>query len=157
MRMQKLSGSAFAAFLLTLPSFGFAQAILTISTPEQSASFTLEELLEMPQTTVVTKNDYVDHPAAFQGPLLRAILETFEIDRHADLNMIALNDFNSTVPAADAFDYDVILAVLRDGEGMTVRNKGPIWVIYPMDEHPELRDDAYNNRLVWQLKEISVE
>lgn len=40
---------------------------------------------------------------------------------------------------------------------MAVREKGPIWVIYPMNDHPELRSDTYNDRLVWQLKEISVE
>jgi hypothetical protein len=26
-----------------------------------------------------------------------------------------------------------------------------------MDDNPELRNDLYNDRLVWQLKEISVE
>jgi hypothetical protein len=61
------------------------------------------------------------------------------------------------VPAGDAFTYDVILAVLRDGEVMSVRDKGPIWVIYPMDDYPELQDDVFNGRLVWQLKSISVE
>ncbi len=40
---------------------------------------------------------------------------------------------------------------------MPVREKGPVWVIYPMDDNPELRNDLYNDRLVWQLKEISVE
>ena len=71
--------------------------------------------------------------------------------------MVALNDFAAELPASDAYDYEVILAVLRDGEAMSVREKGPIWVIYPMDDHPELQDEAYNDRLVWQLKEISVE
>ena len=61
------------------------------------------------------------------------------------------------MPAVDAFGYDVILAVLRDGEPMSVRDKGPIWVIYPMDDHAELRDDSFNGRLVWQLKNIAVE
>jgi|TARA_R100001440_G_scaffold11088_11_gene19920 hypothetical protein len=157
MRSQKIFGAALAISLLTLPSFGFAQAILTLTTPEQSTEFTLEELQALPQTVVVTENDYVDPAAAFQGPLLRTILEKFEIEQGAELKMIALNDFTSTIPASDAFDYDVILAVLRDGEPMTVREKGPIWVIYPMSDNPELRSDAYNDRLVWQLKEISVE
>ena len=71
--------------------------------------------------------------------------------------MQALNDFSVTVPAADAFNYDVILAVLKDGEKMPIRDKGPIWVIYPMDDHAELRDDLYNGRLVWQLKSITTQ
>ena len=157
MRIQEIWSAALGVFLLALPSFGFAQDILTVKTPKQSTDFTLEELQALPQAVVVTANDYVEPPAAFQGPLLRALLEISEIDRDAELKMIALNDFTSTVPAADAFDYDVILAVLRDGETMPVREKGPIWVIYPMDDNPELRGEIYNDRLVWQLREIVVE
>lgn len=157
MGMQKIWGATLMAAFLALPSFGLAQSILTVTTPKQSRDFTLEELLALPQTVVVTTNDYVDPAAAFQGPLLRTILKMFEIEKDTDLNMVALNDFTSTVPASDAFDYDVILAILRDEEAMPVREKGPIWVIYPMDENPELRGDIYNDRLVWQLKEIVVE
>lgn len=157
MNIQKIMRAALAASLLALPTFGFAQTVLTVTNSENSATYTLEELLEMPQTTVVTKNDYVDSATTFQGPSLRSVLETMDIDRNANLKMVALNDFASQVPAEDAFTYDVILAVLRDGEVMSVRDKGPIWVIYPMDENPELQDDVFNGRLVWQLKSISVE
>ncbi|MAM23758.1 MAG: hypothetical protein CML55_00040 [Rhodobacteraceae bacterium] len=146
-----------ALFALLVPTLGHAQDILTVTTAEASESFTLEELLAMPQTTIVTKNDYVDEATAFQGPSLRSILEEADIARDATLRMGALNDYSAIVPAGDAFEYEVILAVLRDGEPMSVREKGPIWVIYPMDSYPELQDDVYNDRLVWQLKSISVE
>ncbi|MDF3362788.1 molybdopterin-dependent oxidoreductase [Sulfitobacter sp. Ks41] len=164
MHSKKIWGAVIAIFVLILPNFGLAQTILSLTTSKQSVDFTLEQLQTLPQTTVVTANDYVEPSAVFQGPLLRTVLEALEIDKDAELKMIdaelkmiALNDFTSTVPASDAFDYDVIMAVLRDGELMTVRNKGPIWVIYPMDDNPELRSDIYNDRLVWQLKEIAVE
>lgn len=146
-----------ALFALLVPTLGHAQDILTVTTAEASESFTLEELLAMPQTTIVTKNDYVDEAAAFQGPSLRSILEEMDIAGDATLKVGALNDYSAILPAVDAFDYEVILAVLRDGETMSVREKGPIWVIYPMDSYLELQDDVYNDRLVWQLKSISVE
>jgi hypothetical protein len=157
MSVSRMIKGAVSAACLGLPVSGFAQTVLNVTTPEESVAFSLEELLEMPQTTVVTKNDYVDDTTKFQGPRLSTLLERFEIDRTETLKVIALNDFIAEVPASDAYDYEVILAVLRDGERMSVRDKGPIWVIYPMDDHPELRDEAYNGRLVWQLKEISVE
>ena len=157
MRLKNFLNALFAAALLALPTIGAAQTILTVSTPEQSATYTLEELLALPQTTVVTTNDYVDTATTFQGPRLRAVLEPLNVGPDASLKMVALNDFSSNVPAVDAFEYDVILAVLRDGEPMSVRDKGPIWVIYPMDDHAELRDDSFNGRLVWQLKNIAVE
>ncbi len=157
MRLKNFLHALFAAAFPALPTIGAAQTILTVSTPEQSATYTLEELLALPQTTVVTKNDYVDTATTFQGPRLRAVLEPLNVGPDASLKMVALNDFSSNVPAVDAFDYDVILAVLRDGEPMSVRDKGPIWVIYPMDDHAELRDDSFNGRLVWQLKTIAIE
>ena len=157
MNVSKIFRLMVFAACVTLPTAGLAQTVLNVLTPEKSAAFSLEELLAMPQTTVVTKNDYVDAATRFQGPLLSSILELLEIDRSETLKMVALNDFASEVPASDAYDFTVILAVLRDGERMSVRDKGPIWVIYPMDDNPELQDEAYNGRLVWQLKEISVE
>ncbi|WP_254656492.1 molybdopterin-dependent oxidoreductase [Roseovarius sp. 217] len=145
------------ASLLVFPTFVYGQDILTVVGPDRSESFSLAELLSMQQTTLVTTNDYVDEATEFRGPSLRSVLEDMAVERNVTLKLVALNDFSSEVPAADAFDYNVILAVLRDGEPMSVREKGPIWVIYPMDEHPELQDEIYNDRLVWQLKTIFVE
>ncbi|APE45905.1 hypothetical protein BOO69_20295 (plasmid) [Sulfitobacter alexandrii] len=147
--------AALVSALSILPAFGFAQTVLSVTNSDVTTTYTLEELLEMPQTTVVTRNDYVDGPTTFRGPSLRSILTETEIPRDATLHMVALNDFMAELPAEDAFAYDVILAVLRDGEKMSVRDKGPIWVIYPMDDDPELTDDLYNGRLIWQLKSIS--
>lgn len=145
------------ALLLAAPAMSYAQDILTVTTADRTETFTLEEILAMAQTTVVTKNDYVDEVTTFQGPSLRSVLENMDVAQDATLTMVALNDFSSEVPAADAFAYNVILAVLLNGETMPIRDKGPIWVIYPMDDNPELQDEIYNNRLVWQLKSISVD
>jgi hypothetical protein len=153
----KVFGATIAAYLSMMPNLALSQVILTVTNQEASTKFTHEELSSLPQVVLLTANDYVDQPTSFQGPLLRSVLEASGIGRDAKLNMIALNDFTSTVPASDAFDYDVILAILREGKTMPVREKGPVWVIYPMDDDPELRNDLYNDRLVWQLKEISVE
>jgi hypothetical protein len=157
MQIQSMFKVIITAFLLVLPNLGSAETILTVRKSEKSVSYTLEELLELPLTTVVTGNDYVDGATSFQGPRLRLVLDALNVDQSANLRMTALNDFSSDVPASDAFNYDVILAVYRDGEAMSVRDKGPIWLIYPMDDHPSLQDEDYNGRLVWQLKHILVE
>lgn len=149
--------AAFASIFLTLPTVGVAQEILSVTNGDDTVTYTLDELLALPQEIVVTTNDYVDEVTTFQGPSLRSVLEAADIEQDGRLKMIAINDFASSAPAADAYKYNVILAVLRDGEEMSIRDKGPIWVIYPMDDHAELRDDMYNGRLVWQLKSITAE
>jgi len=37
-----------------------------------------------------------------------------------------------------------------------VRDKGPLFMIYPFDAQPELRSAVYYSRSVWQLSEIEV-
>lgn len=154
-KTRKVCYSLLALFIIALPAQ--AQDILTVATDDGQKTYSFEQLTELPQTTVKTKNDYIDARSTFSGPSLKMVLEQNGIGPDAELKMQALNDFSVTVPAADAFNYDVILAVLKDGEKMPIRDKGPIWVIYPMDDHAELRDDLYNGRLVWQLKSITTQ
>lgn len=151
------SRAAVASILVLLPAAGFAQDILSVTNGDQTVTYNLEALLALPQEIVVTTNDYVDDLTTFQGPSLKSVLEESDIGDDATLKMVAINDFASSVPAGDAFEYQVILAVLSDGEEMSVRDKGPIWVIYPMTDNAELQDDIYNGRLVWQLKSIAAE
>jgi hypothetical protein len=44
-----------------------------------------------------------------------------------------------------------------NGKQMEVSDKGPIWIVYPRKDHPELQDSKFNDRWVWQLKEMRVE
>jgi hypothetical protein len=41
-----------------------------------------------------------------------------------------------------------------DGVPLSKRDKGPIWMIYPMSDHEELRDPVYNSRLIWQVVKL---
>ena len=61
------------------------------------------------------------------------------------------------VADADFARFGVILALKRDGEYMPVRDKGPLWIIYPQDEYSELRDKSVHQKWIWQIKEFEVE
>jgi len=60
------------------------------------------------------------------------------------------------MPYEDAQRYDVIVARLLDDKPMSVRDKGPLFVIYPFDSRPELRGAVYYSRSAWQLRKIDV-
>ena len=60
------------------------------------------------------------------------------------------------IPAAEAGRYDVIVAYRRNGSAMPVRDKGPLFIIYPFDSNPELRSTVYYSRSAWQLKTLQV-
>jgi hypothetical protein len=57
---------------------------------------------------------------------------------------------------ADFAKYPVLLAYSMDGKALTARDKGPLWIVYPRDDYPEIKDPLLDSRWVWQLKEIDV-
>jgi hypothetical protein len=139
-----------------------AESILSLTAQNDAGevftkTYTAEQLLELEQTVVVTTNDYVDAETTFVGPRLSTLLKDFDLSDGDQIFVTALNDYRTVIPAEEALKYDVIVAVLMNGQPMSVRDKGPFWVIYPMSEHPELREPGYNDRLIWQLASIDLE
>lgn len=92
---------------------------------------------------------------AFDGPLLKAVLEAVGA-RGKVLRVVALNDYSAEIPVGDATDFETILATRMNGKPMSVRDKGPLFLIYPFDSHPELYNEKYFSRSVWQIKAIEV-
>lgn len=119
-----------------------------------SVEFTLDELAQIPQVTVVTQNEFTDGPVAYRGPLMRDVLAHLELDRAETVRVFAANDYYVDIPTSDFQRYTVILALEADGVRLSRREKGPLWVMYPITDHPELRDPVYNARLIWQVVRI---
>ena len=150
-----------ALAIILFPVMSVAESVLTvtISNAEGETSiveYSADQLLSLESTEIVTTNDYVDHEATFTGPRISTLLAAAKIGTDSMIRATALNDYSVEIPAEDILDYDVIIAVLMDGEPMSVRDKGPYWVIYPMNENPELKEAQYNDRLIWQLASIEV-
>jgi hypothetical protein len=120
------------------------------------ALFDRQMLESLPQETVETVTPWTDGQTTFTGPLARDLL-TLVGAAGKQVEAVALNDYAVVIPTSDFEDYRVILAMLMNGKPMGVRDKGPLWVIYPWSEHPELQTDVVHGRSIWQLKAINVE
>ena len=70
------------------------------------------------------------------------------------LKVRALNDYAADVPADDA-KLDTILATKLDGKLMSVRDKGPLWIVYPYDADRQYQTEVIYSRSIWQLNRIS--
>ena len=68
----------------------------------------------------------------------------------------ALNDYQVEIPLADFSTKEVLLALKMNGEYMRVRDKGPVWIIYPASPDGELQDMDSRSKMVWQLERIEV-
>jgi hypothetical protein len=120
-----------------------------------SAVFDLDMLEALPKRTSELETPWTKGKVSFEGPLGSAFLDA--IGAKGDTLLItALNDDTAEVPIEDFRKWPVILATRMNGERMPVREKGPIFVIYPFDQDPSLYNELYFNRSVWQVKSIEV-
>jgi hypothetical protein len=119
------------------------------------AVFDMAMLEQMPQSSFTTKTPWYAQPRKFTGPLLRDVLAAAGA-QGTTLRALALNDYRVDIPFADAQLHDMLLARLLDDRPMPVRDKGPLFIIYPFDSKPELRNAVYYSRSAWQLKAVEV-
>lgn len=119
------------------------------------AEFDRPMLEALGMRTIVTSTSWTSGKHEFVGPLGKAVLAAVGA-KGSVLTVVAVNDYKVEIPAADFEQYPAILALKMDGEYMTVRTKGPLWVIYPRDDYPELVDKANDAKWIWQIKSIDL-
>ena len=120
------------------------------------AKFDLASLKALPQTSFSTMTPWAPKPVRFTGPLLRDVLKAVGANG-TQLQAVALNDYKITIPVSDTEQFNVVLAHQMDGKPIPVREKGPLFIIYPFDEKPELATKTYYERAIWQLKSLVVQ
>jgi hypothetical protein len=118
-------------------------------------SYTMDQLDAMPQAEITTKTPWYDEAHTFSGPRLTDVLAAAKMSGET-ITATALNDYAADLPVADAAAYNVILATRLDGAPMPLRDKGPIFIIYPYDTSAALQHDVYYTRSVWQLQRLTL-
>lgn len=159
---------AFAIFALstaTLVSADIIQpkgeVILTISgsiaegNVDGTAQFDMEMLQNLPSHSFVTSTIWTDGDQTFEGVELSVIAELvgFEGDT---LSASAVNDYSIDIPATDAQPGRALIAYKRNGQPMSLRDKGPLWIVYPFDSSPDFQSETIYSRSIWQLNRIAV-
>ncbi len=147
------------ALVVMLPGVARAETPILLITgavsQEAPVSFTRADLEALPQHVIETQTVVTDGVRRFEGPLMRDLLAHVGADGD-EIVALALNDYEITIPMADFIDYDVVAALTMDGERLSPRDRGPIWIVYPRDDHPALQDIRYDYRWVWQLASLEV-
>ena len=119
------------------------------------ARFDMAMLESLGTIKVTTLTPWYDRASEFEGVSMRALMELVGA-QGTEVMATALNDYRTTIPLSDFESYDVVLAMKRDGEFMPIRDKGPLFIVYPFDSDPALQTETYYGRAVWQLKELDV-
>jgi len=152
-----LSGPSFAQ---TLPQPADPEILIISGNLTQTndagvARFDLAMVDALPQRQTETMTPWFEGPQQFSGPLLSDLMDAVGATG-SHLRIVAINDYATVLPWDDIQRFPVILASRHNGETMSVRNKGPLFVIYPFDEFPSLRNEVYFARSAWQVALIEV-
>ena len=129
---------------------------LTQANDKGAASFDLALLQKLPQHSFSTKTPWYSQPRKFSGVLLRDLLAAVGAQGNPVVKAVALNDYRVDIPTEDLVQHGAMLAYLLDDKPMTVREKGPLVIIYPFDDQPELRTAVHYSRAIWQLRSIEL-
>lgn len=120
-----------------------------------TAQFDLEMLRQLPAEEFTTTTIWTSGPQTFKGVPLNALLQAVGADGKV-LRGVAINAYEVTVPATDAVENGPIIAYERNGSLMSIREKGPLWIVYPYDSDPRYRTEIIYSRSIWQLERIDV-
>lgn len=155
MRMSRIC--SFLLFVFWAGACSAEEQALTIRQGEKVVEIPLSRIDTLPQIEYVAILPGLDDkPHRARGPLLKDVLELSGFSGKT-LLAVGFDRYEAEIPAGDMNDYRVLAAREVDGTVLTLRNKGPLWIVYPSEAHPHLQlNPIYEARSVWQLKEINV-
>lgn len=118
------------------------------------AAFDLALLDGLPQHEFTTVNAFVSKPTRFSGVLVKDLARAVGATGDT-IRVQALNDYRVDIPLADADLVPVLLVTRVDGQTLPVRAKGPTWIVYRLDDRPDLRGPDTDARMPWQIERIT--
>lgn len=113
-------------------------------------------LESLPQTGFITSTQWTEGVTAFTGPTLQSILDLPELRsfQGATITLTASNDYEAVLDLTLLSDQAPIVATRMDGHPMSLRDKGPLWVVFPYDAGEKYRVDSVYAASVWNFTNI---
>jgi hypothetical protein len=122
---------------------------------EGVAEFDLNMLENIGLSEFTTATAWFEDEVYFEGVLARELFAVVMAEGKV-VHARALNGYHVEIPVDDFRAYDVLLALKMNGSYMKIRDKGPIWLVYPQSAHDELDRTEIHSRWIWQLESIEV-
>ena len=102
-----------------------------------------------------TTTPWYKGPVWFEGVRMSRLMRALGAAGES-VTAVALNAYSTDIPVSDFERYGTLLALKRDGEYMPVRDKGPLFIVYPYDSAPELKEPRFYSRSAWQVAKLVV-
>lgn len=134
---------------------GSDTTLLTVAGPSGVQTYDLAALEAFEPGEFQTATIWTKGRTQFQGVPLKSLLDAAQITDGSIL-ATAINDYAVEIPVAEITGDYPIVAYRMDGQVMSVRDKGPLWMIYPFDADPALQTEVTYSRSIWQLDRLVV-
>lgn len=121
---------------------------------ENRADFDIDMLRAMPAVKIKTSTPWTDGVTEFEGVPLEAVFKAVGAKGKA-IKATALNDYIADVDPATIVSSGAVLAYRMNGADISVRDKGPLWIMFPFDEQPQLKAETVYSQSVWQLRKMT--
>ncbi len=132
-----------------------AALILSGRVPGGEVTLTIDQIAALPQRELTEQPTSFPALVAFKGPLLADVLKLAGATG-GDLTLSAADDYKVDISAQEIADHNPILAIEKDGVRMPPDDFGPFFVMWPFKEKPEIDNEAYQAKAIWQVVKIEV-
>lgn len=145
------------ALLAARPLLAAGRPILSVrNAAGVNTDFDHDGLAALPQDGYAIETPWTEGRHAYAGPLLKTVLAAASATEGTSVTLTALNDYAIAIPMSDVTEHKLLLAMTADGVAMSVREKGPLWLLYPLGDEPGLNVPEYHARMIWQVRSIAV-
>ena len=143
-----------AAAMILMPAAALAgEVLLTLTHEGGTSEFDIAALEAMGAEEFSTTTIWTEGEQTFTGVSLLALLSQAGIS-DGKLKATAINDYAVEIPVSDAVAGGPIIAYSVNGEPMSVRDKGPLWIVFPFGSKPQYQTEVIYSRSIWHLDRL---
>ena len=138
------------------------RVILTVSGKIQNtnaggtAEFDRSQLEALHSAVIETSTPWTEGVQKFEGFPIKALFDAVGATGNS-VRATAINDYAVTIPMDALVESGGFVAIRHNGEPMKIRDRGPLWIIFPYDTDARLTGDDFLNWSIWQLKSLEIQ
>ncbi|MGJ8589951.1 MAG: oxidoreductase [Yoonia sp.] len=129
---------------------------ISVQNDQDQLSLDQTMLDALPQVEFATSTIWTQEIDIFSGPTLHSLID-FAGSGTGDVIASALNDYSITIPRSFIEKTAPIVASRINGRTFSIREKGPLWIIFPYDKSEHYRSELIYALSVWQLRRLTVD
>ena len=143
-----------AAAMILMPAAALAgEVLLTLTHEGGTSEFDIAALEALGAEEFSTTTIWTEGEQTFTGVSLSTLLSEAGIS-DGKLKATAINDYAVEIPVSDAVAGGPIIAYSVNGEPMSVRDKGPLWIVFPFGSKLQYQTEVIYSRSIWHLDRL---